>query len=674
MSEISRRELIKVFGATAAFAWLNPLANMTVSAAGNAASWTAEWDRGIIENALKKLDADFDEKEMMLTAKVGDEYHYHTNVRSMIVHQTRESLDYAELLLEDQSPNRDKSAARAVKIIDRVLTLQETKPDSKYRGLWSYYLEEPLDKMSPPDPNWSDFNGEHLLLINHRHAARLPESLKPRIAESIVLAAGFIMRRPMTMHYTNIAAKGTHVTLGAAELSGDKTIRDYAANRLIKWAQAVDSTGSFYEYNSPTYSRVALSVLARMRMMHKDAATVELVNRLHRRMWLHLANHFHTATNQFAAPLSRSYGNDLGAALWLQKSLDNKLQFATLDEVKIGKVTAIGEIGVLNYDCPVDLRDKFLEKQTSVARREMFLTGDMLIEYNVEYKRARPIAPLQGTTFFTPEYSIGSINYFSFWNQRRPLMAYYGGQQRPAKWMQLKVMNEGYDFSSALFYSVQNDNAVLASVNFRTPGGNKQPDLDPIKNGEFDSRRIYLQFVFDNWNPKAKILVDGIGVDNESFKDAPKILTPKSRVTLELDNCKMCLTPRFSVFGLERPTFRLARKDNQLWVEYFLFYAREAKTIKWAEIKEAAAVFSLEMDGGNGSLADFDKKQAQQKFGIVQDTSRVACTWESSAGKLNLAAGKKLNNLITQDDLYDARINGQPVPQQRLSSELIYRK
>ena len=519
--ELSRRELLKIFGGAAALAWLDPAAGFNVSAADNAPSWTEEWNRGIIENALKKLDADFDEKEMMLTAKVGDEYHYHTNTRSMTVHQTRESLDYAELLLEDQSANRDKSAERALKIIERVLPLQETDLKSQYSGLWSYYLEEPLAKMSPPDPNWADFNGEHLLLIYHRHAARLPEKLKTDIAKSIGLAAGYIMRRPLTMHYTNIAAKGTHVTLGAAELLNDAKIKNYAVNRLISWAQAVDSTGSFYEFNSPTYSRVALSTLARMLLMHKDAQVLDLTKKLHRRMWLHLANHFHTATNQFAAPLSRSYGNDLGAALWLQKSLDNKIQLATLDEVKTGKASAIGEIGVLNYDCPADLRDRFTEKQKNVQRREMFLTGDMLIEYNVEYKRARPIDPLQGTTFLTPEYALGSINYFSFWNQRRPLMAYWGTQKRPANWMQLKVMNEAYDFSSALFYSVQNENSVLAAVNFRTPGGNKQPDLDPIKNGEFDSRRVYLQFVFDNWDPKLKILVDGASVDNDSFKDAP---------------------------------------------------------------------------------------------------------------------------------------------------------
>ena len=673
-NEISRRELIKIFGGAAAFAWLNPLANLNVFAADNVTPWTDEWDRAIIENALKKLETDFDEKEMMLTSKVNDEYHYHTNVRSMTVHQTRESLDYAELLLEDQSANRFKSFDRAVKILDRVLSLQETKADSKYQGLWSYYLEEPLDKMSPPDPNWADFNGEHLLLILHRHAARLPEALKPRIATSIGLAAGFIMRRPMTMHYTNIAAKGTHVTLGAGEFLNDKKIKDYATNRLIKWAEAVDSTGSFYEFNSPTYSRVALSVLARMLLIHKDAQVLDLTKKLHRRMWLHLADHFHTATNQFAAPLSRSYGNDLGASLWLQKSLGNKIQFANLDEVKAGKATAIGEIGVLNYDCPTDLRDRFTEKQKNVQRREMFLTGDMLIEYNVEYKRGRPIDPLQGTTFFTPDYSLGTINYFSFWNQRRPLMAYYGGQKRPAKWMQLKVMNEGYDFSSALFYSAQNENSVLAAVNFRTPGGNKQPDLDPIENGEFKSRRVYLQFVFDNWDPKSKILVDGKSVDNDSFKAAPLIITPQSRVTLELEGSKMCITPRFSVFGTERPTFRLARKDNQLWVEYFLFYAREPKLLKWAEINEAAALFTLEMDGSNGKLEDFDKSRAKQLFGIVQEPSRFACTWQSSAGKLNLAAGKQLKNLVTQDDLFDARINGEKVPRARLSDELIYKK
>ena len=169
-------------------------------------------------------DSRFDAAEAMLTTRIGPDYHYHTNVRSSVVHVTRDSLDYALELLETKNPER---LARAERVLDRMLSIQEADPASKWYGLWGYYLEEPAPKMSPADFNWADFNGATLLMIEARHGARLPADLQARVKRAIHHCAISIRRRNVAMSYTNIAVQGTFVTLAAANL-----LKDPELNRL----------------------------------------------------------------------------------------------------------------------------------------------------------------------------------------------------------------------------------------------------------------------------------------------------------------------------------------------------------------------------------------------------------------------------------------------------------
>ncbi|MGH9629056.1 MAG: hypothetical protein ACRD7E_12095, partial [Bryobacteraceae bacterium] len=112
--------------------------------------WTGEWDRAVIEQAVQRYADAFDPRKSMLTRRVGSEYRYHTNMRDRDVHPTRESFDYALLLLE----TGDKQyLARVHQIIERTVSLQETDPGSKWYGLWGYYLEEPAPLMAPADWN-----------------------------------------------------------------------------------------------------------------------------------------------------------------------------------------------------------------------------------------------------------------------------------------------------------------------------------------------------------------------------------------------------------------------------------------------------------------------------------------------------------------------------------------
>jgi hypothetical protein len=142
--------------------------------------------------------------------------------------------------------------------------------------------------------------------------------------------------------------QGTFVTLAAAQLLDDKALWAYATDRQRRFARTVDETGSFAEYNSPTYANVTIVNLTRIRMFVKDAEVLALNARLHDRIWRHLAEHWHVPTLQLAGPMSRCYSTDIGSPLWLQKALGGRLPFATLDEIRSRTAGVAGETGIMH--------------------------------------------------------------------------------------------------------------------------------------------------------------------------------------------------------------------------------------------------------------------------------------------------------------------------------------
>jgi hypothetical protein len=629
--------------------------------------WTKEWDRVLISTAVKKLDSAYDEKESLLRTRRGPDYNYHTSLRNTSPHQTRESFEYALLLLEEGSEGRRQ---RALKVLDRDLALQNADPASKYYGLWSYYLEEPLETMSAVDFNWADFNGALLLMIYSRHAARLPEPLRARVREAIRHAAYSVRRREVSPYYTNIAVQGSFVVLAAGDMLADKDLTSYAIARWRRFAQTVDETGSFAEYNSPTYTQVAIENLTRILMVVKNPEILDLSERIHRRAWMHLGKHWHVPTAQLAGPMSRAYSNDIGDPMWLQKALDNRLQFASLAEVKQAAKGGQGQTGVLDFRCPADLRSLFTEMSGPRQHREVFIAGKTLLENISDSPRERAVRPVQGTTYLTPQFALGSANRSDFWVQRRPLLAYWGTKKRPPQSLQLRVVKDDYDFTSALFYSAQNENCVLGAINFRSPGGDKHPSLDPVKNGEFKATRLYAQFLINGWQQGWAMLVDGKQIDPGKIEPGNgRVFPALSRVSVAANSCKFCITTRAVVFGQSKPSLRVKRDGTQVMVELDFAASSSSETIRWSDLGEAFALFTLEFAPGISDLASFDQGSAARAFGSESAEGTITSSWVSAAGKLQISAGTKVQRIVAQDELFDERLNNATIPVERLSNE-----
>ncbi|MEM9660206.1 MAG: hypothetical protein AAF961_17715, partial [Planctomycetota bacterium] len=218
-------------------------------------------DLRALRKALAKQEHRYDAGERMLTSKLRSPS-YHTTLTKGAVHPTRQSLSYAASCLDAGDPALQ---SRGFEIIDRVVDLQDAEPGSGTYGIWPWFLEEPLEEMSPPDWNWADFCGVQLIRAVVDHGDAFPPALLQKVEQSIYHAARSIQRRNVRSDYTNIAILGAYVTRMAAELQDLPKLREYAVQRLERLHNYAQKNGTFAEYNSPTYTLVALKELGRMR-------------------------------------------------------------------------------------------------------------------------------------------------------------------------------------------------------------------------------------------------------------------------------------------------------------------------------------------------------------------------------------------------------------------------
>lgn len=497
--------------------------------------------RAELMKSLEGQHRQYDEAEKMLKKKFSSPG-YHTTLKGGDVHPTRDALSYAAALLD----TGDKVLqSRAEEILHRVIALQDQNPESKTYGIWSWFMEEPLDKMAPPDWNWADFNGVQLLHVAINHRERLPADLQKMVDDAIVHASRSIQRRDVKPGYTNIAIMGTYVTLVASDLYNLPDLREYAMMRLKRFADYTRHHGGFTEYNSPTYTTVALDELARLKMHARGEDEQRIAGELYDIAWQEIAQHYHVPTGQWAGPHSRAYGTLLGGAhkTLIQRALEGR------DEPRLPK------------PLPVALRPFFTGLDAPRLLVKTFTKGD----------KAREERDLVGTTYLHPSFALGSINTGEMWNQRRPLLAYWGSKEKPS-FMRVRVLHDGYDFSAAQFAGVQQDNRVLAGLGFATDGGDTHISLDRIKDATVRAKDLRLRFEFG-------------GDAAQSTLVAPDSLTLPA--ALKFGEVRVHLAVPFAQFGETIGRWQTGRDKDTSFLDVVL-YEGDEKTIRLDALEAAA--------------------------------------------------------------------------------------
>ncbi|TDD72627.1 hypothetical protein E1262_01850 [Jiangella aurantiaca] len=441
-------------------------------------------DSWLITHARQTGDRYYDPGERLLRLPPNGNS-VHTALDDMWVHPFRQSAAYALAVLES------RTGGPAAEVLRRVARAQDADPTSPTYGVWSYVAEEPLAQMRRPDLNWADFIGHELLHVAVRHRDALPADVLDEVHGAIHRAATAIRRRDVHVAYTNIAAKGTFVTLAAGELLADDELLAYGRDRMERFFAEIDHRG-IHEYNSPTYWLVTCAAMTAILRYVADARSRELACILHDRLWTHLVSRWHAATGQFGGPMSRAYASDLADNLplhaYVAQATGYRAPFDALPDIgsrqpyhAIGLASAV----VLRPEPPPAVVAALIGPGVIDERRELFETG----------------APdVVGTTWLGPAATLGSVSHADSWFQRRNLLCFWRSDdgplwQNPVSYARLRVTKDDHDFVSGVFSSVQSGPHALWHVGLASPGGDRHVVRDEITGPtRLRSLRVSIEF------------------------------------------------------------------------------------------------------------------------------------------------------------------------------------
>ncbi|MEW6237069.1 MAG: hypothetical protein AB1656_16920 [Candidatus Omnitrophota bacterium] len=603
VSPISRRRLL--IGGLSAFGALG-LSNSGLAADSGKLS---EDRRRSLMLALEEMEPRYDPQERMVKSSVS-KVGYHTTLSEGTVHPTRESLTYAAALLDS---GKEKFYRRAEDILRRTISLQDQNHANKTYGIWSWYLEEPLDKMSPPDWNWADFCGVQLLAAWIGHHDRLSGDLAEQVRESILHAAESIKRRNVSLGYTNIAVMGTYVVLAAAEQFGVKPLEEYARDRLRRLHAYILEQGTLAEYNSPTYTIVALAELSRMLLHLRNEEDRSLVNDIHNLAWKHAAIRFHPPTRQWAGPHSRCYSTDLRE----RKNYLAFLEAATGNQRLISKENPL-PLGLDYYRLPIHC------PQESIAYYAKLDEPRNVIETFAKGK-----TPVIGMTYLHHQFAFGSVNHGDFWNQRRPFLAYWGTGEKPA-YLQLRFLHDGYDFCSAIPFTAQKKGAALTTVLLATNYGDAHPSLDKVKNGTIKAKDLRLRFEF------------GAEIGELSL---PASIDPQKEIVAADRNIRIIIKPLSGRFGDEDFRWETGGNGEKRWIDA-VAWSGEERNVDLSRLGEAHLTFAFLIAPQEESAISFSSAQTKVANG------RLQAAWTIGEETLNLECLAKPDELNALRDSF----------------------
>lgn len=570
----------------------------------------------------------------------------HTRIWTGIRHPHRESVMYALALLESADA---ADVPLAEEILGRVLAAQDTDDASPTYGIWSYFHEEPLDQMVPPDWNWADFLGRELSFILLRHEARLTDATCAAVRTALGHAARSIIRRNVAMGYTNIAAKGTFVTLAAGQLLQDQELTEYAVLRVGRLQEQIRSAGSFREYNSAGYWAITMEAMAGIVGYIEHPEAVAGARWIVDRLWEHLAARWHSRTGQLSGPMARVYSDEPARGADLLALLAKATRFSGVFVDLPPLKPSLGLLGVALID--VEAPDAVVERLLATP------PGELRERFGYaepgDSADAEPV-PIIGTTWHGQDATLGSANIGEFWLQRRPLIGYWREAADPAwgpaRYAKLHLVKDDHDFSSAVFGAVQSGSQVLWSVGFISPGGDEHIGLHQLGAGEaFGVKSLRLVMEFAGLADDATVEVAGRPVTTAQYPvsvgEQMRISTPAVDLVTSIDSVR---------FGDHEPVLRVERSDDRVLLTVELLPEGEQELVLLdLEPVELTGTFSI-FEGA-------DRPEVAAPSVSLED-KQVRADWIAVTGRrLQLAAPARVVGAAEHQCGVRATIDGSPV-------------
>lgn len=486
------------------------------------------------KDLLVEADRSFDKSLCMLGVNFkGNGYHSKVAPGTW-VHPTRQTIYYALHLLNTKDKNDEK---RAFSIIRKIISLQDTDSYSPTYGIWSWLYEEPLEMMSPPDWNWADFIGAALAHVIKDFGSRLPAELFQGVKDSLGHAAWSIFRRNVRPDYTNIALMGAAVTAVAGEILEEPRLVDYALLRIRSFEEYTLQQGGLNEYNSPTYTFVALHELERIISLVENCDIKKYAERIRYIVWKSIAEHYHPATGQLAGPHSRAYSDLLSPI--------------TLDYIKLttSKNSISKYVSLLNFVEPILCPEEFWHRFKALPSQET-------VQKDVFVKRETPEKSFCGSTWMNNAVSLGTISRECFWTQRHPFIGYWNNGSGGVSVLKLRMLKDGKDFACGGLHNVQERNRVLTGIKFYIDRGDFHLHLDRSKDNVYSFKTLVLRME----------LTDENAVINELCNNKYELIAGKWKAVITT------LPGKFNGHSIE---WRIGRTDDKVYLDGILYDGEE---------------------------------------------------------------------------------------------------
>lgn len=547
----------------------------------------------LLMQKLEELHSFYDENEGLIgeihsKSLVG----YHSR-RTGLVHGTNKSAEYAAAIFHT---GQKEYYNRAERVFIRLAELQDTDPESDTFGLWSYYAEEDLRNMEAPDYNFSDFIGKHFIEALEERGDEISPETADIMRTALRNAMACSIKRNVSPDYSNISMMSSMTIISAGELLNDESLKAAGKARLKKAYEYNKYSGAFSEYNSSTYTPLAIAELTRMIMFFKDAECRRMAEELHDLAWENISNYYSVKIGELAPPQKRCYHDldDGQLCAFIYLATDGRYgELRTTDALILSYL-------MLPVKCPEKFFCNFEKTGARFIKKRYYKRNNMRTpDEDTVIIRSLDSPDLYASTYITDTFAIGAFNKSDLWNQRRTCSAVWncGGIHRGFR---LRCIKGDYDFCSGVVSADMSGGVVLACVGFVNDHGDYHYILDKTKDAVITTN--YLGFVFELCGD-----TDGVEI---SEKDGIYVISD--------DTVEISVSIKEWVFDGEKANIRFNKERK---VIELIAYEGEEKTIDLNTVGPSYGAFAMSVNEKCPQIKTEDKGNTYTVFDDERELS-----------------------------------------------------
>ena len=337
----------------------------------------------------------------------------------------------------DHAGGCEEAQRRLNRVLLRMCEKQERDPDSPWYGRiiarWSW-------TDASQAPNAVNFWLPEVGYVFHRHRDLLTPETERVMADTLERAVEGLNRRGVPWHYTNMYLLRVLSRFTLARALAREDVLEQAVDDWNVWFRETDR-GGVVEYNSPTYTVVAVTSLGRMLDLAPDGAISRQIETALEDLFADFCWHYHEGTGLLAGATSRASSGD-----FLRNSLTSLLAYQQFG-APLKAVNLVGAfVALSNYQAPEDYVRWALQKRAGTTVRASV-----------------PARHIRRMTTFGERYALGVKSGPAYGAQEMALTLAYPAERQPMLFLRQQPG------SNVPFYAELRNSGTLGGIVFRNP-------------------------------------------------------------------------------------------------------------------------------------------------------------------------------------------------------------